>query len=92
LSHCQRVLLDYIHARITNRVLEIIPCFLFQVLGYYLEYYDKALAIQPNYVDALYGKGIALGNLGNYTGACRTSFHICAPVNMISIINLYNHH
>jgi hypothetical protein len=28
--------LDYIHARITNRVLEIIPCFLFQVLGYYL--------------------------------------------------------
>ena len=27
--------MDYIHARITNRVLEIIPCFLFQDLGYY---------------------------------------------------------
>jgi tetratricopeptide (TPR) repeat protein len=32
-------------------------------------YFDKALAIDPNYVSALNGKGVALNNLGNYTGA-----------------------
>jgi hypothetical protein len=35
LSHFQRVLLDYIHARSTNGVLKITCYFLFQILGYY---------------------------------------------------------
>ena len=34
-----------------------------------IEYYDKALAIDPHYVYALTGKGLALGSLGNYAGA-----------------------
>jgi tetratricopeptide (TPR) repeat protein len=34
-----------------------------------IEYYDKALAIDPHFVPALTGKSIALYNLGNYTGA-----------------------
>jgi tetratricopeptide (TPR) repeat protein len=34
-----------------------------------LQYFDKALAIQPNNFTALYNKGLALDNLGNYTGA-----------------------
>ena len=41
-------------------------------LGYHtqaIQYYDKALAIDPKYVDALSGKGNALNDLGNYTGA-----------------------
>jgi tetratricopeptide (TPR) repeat protein len=32
-------------------------------------YFDKALAINPYYVSALNNKGIALYDLGNYTGA-----------------------
>ena len=32
-------------------------------------YYDKALAIDPKYVDALNNKGFALDNLGNHAGA-----------------------
>ncbi|MFZ0225293.1 MAG: tetratricopeptide repeat protein [Candidatus Nitrosopolaris sp.] len=32
-------------------------------------YYDKALAIDPKYEDALYYKGDALNSLGNYTQA-----------------------
>jgi lipoprotein NlpI len=31
--------------------------------------FDEALAIDPNDVDALNNKGVALNNLGNYTGA-----------------------
>src|SRR5262249_35337186 len=34
-----------------------------------IKYFDKALAIDPNYVSALNDKGLALGYLGNYTGA-----------------------
>jgi Flp pilus assembly protein TadD len=34
-----------------------------------IEYFDKALAINPHDVDALNGKGVALDHLGNYTGA-----------------------
>ena len=34
-----------------------------------LQYVDKALAIDPNFKDALNGKGDALNNLGNYTQA-----------------------
>ena len=34
-----------------------------------IQYFDKALAIDPNYVIALNGKGNALNNLGNYTQA-----------------------
>jgi hypothetical protein len=45
LSHFQRVLLDYIHARSTNGVLEIIRYFLFQVLGYYLKFLGDELNI-----------------------------------------------
>ncbi len=32
-------------------------------------YYDKALAIDPHYINALTNKGVTLGKLGNYTGA-----------------------
>jgi tetratricopeptide (TPR) repeat protein len=42
------------------------------ILGNYtgaLQYYDKALAIQPNNFDALYDKGVILGDLRNHTGA-----------------------
>jgi tetratricopeptide (TPR) repeat protein len=41
-------------------------------LGNYIQaiqYYDKALDIDPNNVDALYNKGNALDNLGNHTQA-----------------------
>jgi tetratricopeptide (TPR) repeat protein len=31
--------------------------------------YNKALAINPKYENALYDKGLVLSNLGNYTGA-----------------------
>jgi tetratricopeptide (TPR) repeat protein len=34
-----------------------------------IQYYDKALAIDPNNDDALYSKGAALNQLGNYTQA-----------------------
>jgi tetratricopeptide (TPR) repeat protein len=34
-----------------------------------LQYYDKALDIDPNYGDALYNKGNTLNSLGNYTQA-----------------------
>ena len=34
-----------------------------------IEYYDKALAIQPNDTYALDNKGLALDNLENHTGA-----------------------
>jgi tetratricopeptide (TPR) repeat protein len=34
-----------------------------------LQYFDKALAIQPNDVNALVNKGLALDNLGNHTVA-----------------------
>ncbi|MGA9152365.1 MAG: tetratricopeptide repeat protein [Candidatus Nitrosopolaris sp.] len=34
-----------------------------------IEYYDKALAIDPHNVNALRNKGLALDNSGNYTGA-----------------------
>jgi tetratricopeptide (TPR) repeat protein len=34
-----------------------------------IEYYDKALAINPKDVNALTDKGLALDNLGNHTGA-----------------------
>ena len=34
-----------------------------------IEWYDKALKIDPNYVDALNNKGIALNNLGKYQEA-----------------------
>ena len=34
-----------------------------------IQYYDKALAIDPKNVDALNYKGLALDSLGNYTGA-----------------------
>ena len=36
-----------------------------------LQYFDKALAIQPNDIHALYDKGVALGNLRNYTEAIK---------------------
>jgi tetratricopeptide (TPR) repeat protein len=36
-----------------------------------IKYYDKALAIKPNYVAALNNKGLALSGLGNYTGAIK---------------------
>ena len=32
-----------------------------------IQYYDKALAIDPNNAIALYNKGNTLNNLGNYT-------------------------
>ena len=32
-----------------------------------ISYYDKALAIDPNNVYALSGKGVALDSLGNHT-------------------------
>ena len=34
-----------------------------------IEYYDKALAINPKDVNALTDKGLALDNLSNHTGA-----------------------
>ena len=34
-----------------------------------IEYFDKALAVEPDKVRALSGKGTALRNLGNYTEA-----------------------
>jgi tetratricopeptide (TPR) repeat protein len=34
-----------------------------------ISYYDKALAINPNYINALDNKGVALDKLGNHTGA-----------------------
>jgi tetratricopeptide (TPR) repeat protein len=34
-----------------------------------IQYYDRALAIDPNYKQALYGKGSALYSQGNYTQA-----------------------
>jgi tetratricopeptide (TPR) repeat protein len=34
-----------------------------------IEYYDKALAIDPNHIHALYGKGLALDRLGKYKEA-----------------------
>ena len=36
-----------------------------------IEYYDRALAIDPNHVNALYNKGVALGNLGRYQEAIK---------------------
>jgi tetratricopeptide (TPR) repeat protein len=36
-----------------------------------IQYYDKALAIDPHYSYALTNKGVALDNLKNYTGALR---------------------
>jgi tetratricopeptide (TPR) repeat protein len=36
-----------------------------------IQYYDKALAIDPHYSYALTNKGVALENLENYTGALR---------------------
>ena len=36
-----------------------------------IKYYDKALAIQPNYVGALTDKGEVLQKLGNFTGATK---------------------
>jgi tetratricopeptide (TPR) repeat protein len=32
-----------------------------------IEYYDKALAIDPHYVNALINKGLAIHHLGSYT-------------------------
>ena len=40
-------------------------------INYTLQYFDKALAIQPNNVKALYNKGLVLGSLGNYTEAIK---------------------
>ena len=34
-----------------------------------IEYYDKALALNPHYVDALDNEGIALDEIGNHVGA-----------------------
>ncbi len=34
-----------------------------------IQYYDKALAVDPNYKDALNGKGASVNGLGNYTQA-----------------------
>ncbi len=34
-----------------------------------IEHYDRALAIDPNYTDALNGKGVALASLGRYQEA-----------------------
>ena len=34
-----------------------------------IQYFDKALAIDPHYINALVSKGLALDKLGNYTGA-----------------------
>ena len=34
-----------------------------------IQFYDKALAINPNYTNALTSKGVALDRLGNHTGA-----------------------
>ena len=36
-----------------------------------IKYYDKALAVRPNYIVALNNKGLALSGLGNYTGAIK---------------------
>jgi tetratricopeptide (TPR) repeat protein len=36
-----------------------------------INYYNKAIAINPNYVVALNNKGLALSGLGNYTGAIK---------------------
>ena len=33
-----------------------------------ISYYDKALEINPNYINALDNKGVALDKLGNHTG------------------------
>jgi tetratricopeptide (TPR) repeat protein len=35
----------------------------------YIEYYDKALALDPNFVSALYNKGNALNDLERYQEA-----------------------
>jgi tetratricopeptide (TPR) repeat protein len=34
-----------------------------------LDYYDEAIKIDPNYVNAWYSKGVALYNLGKYNEA-----------------------
>ena len=34
-----------------------------------MEYYDKASAVDPHYVNALGNKGLSLDKLGNHTGA-----------------------
>ena len=34
-----------------------------------IQYFDKGLAIDPHYINALASKGLALDKLGNYTGA-----------------------
>ena len=34
-------------------------------------YYDKALVLNPKYESSLYNKGLAVGNLGNHTGAIK---------------------
>jgi tetratricopeptide (TPR) repeat protein len=36
-----------------------------------IAYYDKVLAIDPNYDLALFSKGVALDSLGNHTGAIK---------------------
>jgi hypothetical protein len=36
-----------------------------------MKYYDKVLAINATDTDALYNKGLALDNSGNYTGAIK---------------------
>jgi tetratricopeptide (TPR) repeat protein len=36
-----------------------------------IKYFDKALAVDPNYKYALANKGLALSRLGNYTGAIK---------------------
>ena len=38
-----------------------------------IQYYDKALAIDPKDVNALDNKGVSLGSLRNYTGAIQPS-------------------
>jgi tetratricopeptide (TPR) repeat protein len=40
-----------------------------------IQYFDKALAIDPNFRNALYSKGDALNYLGNYTQAIQILGH-----------------
>ncbi|MGC2571495.1 MAG: tetratricopeptide repeat protein, partial [Candidatus Nitrosopolaris sp.] len=54
-----------------------------------IEYYDKALAIDPHNVNALYNIGIALDNLRNHTGAIEYYDKALAidPHNVNALIN-----